>query len=128
MSSELRKNGSTSVAQTSNVGFTSQVSHHLVVHRGHTVLYHTIPHKLCGCEEKDVHGLQSFVWTYSKKKKVTVCFSPCLQYHMLLASTFSKQNSVISLEDWVLVLILFTTATTKLGVNAQSTGTVISRR
>ena len=27
------------------------------------VLYHTISHELCGCEVKDVHGLQSFVST-----------------------------------------------------------------
>ena len=34
MSSELGKYGSTSVVQTSNVGFTSEVSHYLVVHTG----------------------------------------------------------------------------------------------
>ena len=34
MSSELRKYGSTSVAQTSNIGFTSEVSDYLVVHTG----------------------------------------------------------------------------------------------
>ena len=33
-----------------------------------TVLYHTIPHKLCGCEVKDVHGLHSFVSTQSEEK------------------------------------------------------------
>ena len=33
---------------------------------------------------------------------------------MLLPSTFSKQNSVISFEEWVLVLKLFTTATRKI--------------
>ena len=35
---------------------------------------------------------------------------------MLLTSAFWKQNSVISLEEWVLVLKLFTTATMKLKV------------
>ena len=35
---------------------------------------------------------------------------------MLLTSSFSKQNSAISLEEWVLVFILFTTATRKLRV------------
>ena len=34
MSSELRKYGSTSVVQTSNIGFTSEVSDYLVVHTG----------------------------------------------------------------------------------------------
>ena len=33
MSSELGKYGSTSVVQTSNIGFTSEVSDYLVVHR-----------------------------------------------------------------------------------------------
>ena len=32
------------------------------------VLYHTIPHELCRCEVKDVHGLQSFVSTHSEKR------------------------------------------------------------
>ena len=34
MNSELRKYGSTSVVQTSNIGFTSEVSDYLVVHTG----------------------------------------------------------------------------------------------
>ena len=34
MSSELPKYGSTSVVQTSNIGFTSEVSDYLVVHTG----------------------------------------------------------------------------------------------
>ena len=34
MSNELRKYGSTSVVQTSNIGFTSEVSDYLVVHTG----------------------------------------------------------------------------------------------
>ena len=36
---------------------------------------------------------------------------------MLLTSAFSKQNSVISWEEWVLVFKLFTTASSKLRVN-----------
>ena len=35
---------------------------------------------------------------------------------MLLTSAFSKQNSVISLEEWVLVFKLFTTTIRKLRV------------
>ena len=35
---------------------------------------------------------------------------------MLFTSAFSKQNSVISLEEWVLVFKLLTTATRKLRV------------
>ena len=31
------------------------------------VLYHTIPHKLCRCEAKDVYGLQSFVSTHTEE-------------------------------------------------------------
>ena len=31
------------------------------------VLYHTIPHELCRCQVKDVHGLQSFVSTHSEE-------------------------------------------------------------
>ena len=34
------------------------------------VLYHTIPHELCKCQVKDVHGLQSFFLTHSKVTKV----------------------------------------------------------
>ena len=41
---------------------------------------------------------------------------------MLLTSAFSKQNSAISLEEWVLVLKVFTTATRKLGVNVCTSG------
>ena len=36
---------------------------------------------------------------------------------MPLTSAFSKENSVISLEEWVLVFKVFTTATRKLRVN-----------
>ena len=35
---------------------------------------------------------------------------------MLLNSAFSKQNPAISLEEWVLVFKVFTTATSKLRV------------
>ena len=31
------------------------------------VLYYTIPHELCMCEVKDVHGLQSFITTHSEE-------------------------------------------------------------
>ena len=74
------------------------------------VLYHTMPHKLCGCEEKHVHGVQCFVQTHSEESD-SVLFIPSLQQHMLLASAFSKQNSAISFEESVLVFILFTTST-----------------
>ena len=56
---------------------------------------------------KDVHGLQNFVSTHSEESD-SVPFVLCLQYQMLFTSTFSKQNSVISFEEWVLVLKLFT--------------------
>ena len=39
------------------------------------VVYHTIPHKLCRCEVKNMHGLQSFVSQESGS-----CFSSHLQY------------------------------------------------
>ena len=42
------------------------------------VLYHTIPHELCGCEAKAVHGLQSFVLTHSEESD-SVLFTLCLQ-------------------------------------------------
>ena len=55
MSSELRKYGSTSVVQTSNIGFTSEVSNYLVVHTGPgegilplELTWATIPLKLFG--------------------------------------------------------------------------------
>ena len=35
---------------------------------------------------------------------------------MLLTSAFSKENSAVSLEEWVLVFKVFTTATRKLRV------------
>ena len=41
-------------------------------------LYHTIPHKLFGCEVKDVHGLQSFISTHSEESD-SVLFTLCLQ-------------------------------------------------
>ena len=44
---------------------------------------------------------------------------------MLLVSTFSKQNSVISLEESVLVLELFTTATMKLRVKMLETESLV---
>ena len=68
---------------------------------------------LCGCEVKDVHGLHSFVLTHSEEGD-SVLFILCLQQQMLLASALTKQHSVISLQEWVLVLELFTTATRKL--------------
>ena len=40
--------------------------------------YHTIPHKLCGCEVKDVHSLQSFASTHSEERD-SVLFILCLQ-------------------------------------------------
>ena len=48
-------------------------------------------------------------------KKVTACFSSCVWNNklMLLVPAFSKKNSVISLEEWVLVFKLITTATRK---------------
>ena len=79
------------------------------------VLYHTTPHQLCGCEVKDVHGLQSFISTQSEKSG-NVLFILCLRQHILFTSAFSKLNSVISLEEWVLLFKLFTTATRKLRV------------
>ena len=42
------------------------------------VLYHTIPHELCGCEVKDVHGLQSFVSSHSEDSD-SALFILCLQ-------------------------------------------------
>ena len=54
MSSELRKYGSTSVAQTSNIGFTSEVSDYLVVHTGpdhvQEQLRHTVLALICIAE------------------------------------------------------------------------------
>ena len=48
-------------------------------------------------------------------KKVTVCFSSTVcNNKMLLASAFLKENSAFSLEECVLVLKVFTTATRKL--------------
>ena len=78
-------------------------------------LHHTIPHQLCGCEVKDVHGLQSFVSTHSEEGD-RLLFILCLQQQMLLTSAFSKQNSAISLEEWVLVFKVFTTDTRQLRV------------
>ena len=67
------------------------------------VLYHTIPHKLCGCGINNVHGLQSFVSTHSEESG-SVLFILSLQEQMLLTFAFLKQNSFTSLEEWVLVL------------------------
>ena len=76
------------------------------------ILYHTIPHELCGCRGKDVHGLQSFVLTQSEESD-RLLFILCLQYQMLLTSAFLKENSAVSLEECVLVFKMFTTATWK---------------
>ena len=45
------------------------------------------------------------------EKSDSVLFTLSWQQWMLLTCAFSKQNSVISLEEWALVLKLFTTAT-----------------
>ena len=72
-----------------------------------TGLCHTIPHKLCGREVNGVQGLQSFVSTHSEES-CSGLFILYLELQMLLTSAFLKQNSVISLEKWVLVFRLFT--------------------
>ena len=41
----------------------------------------------------------------------SLLFIPCLQKRMLLTSAFPKEDSAISLEEWVLVFKVFTTAT-----------------
>ena len=61
------------------------------------LLYHTIPHELCRCEVKDVHGLQSFVSTHCEESD-SLLFILCLQEQMLLTSAFSTENSAISSE------------------------------
>ena len=45
---------------------------------------------------------------------------------MLLTSAFSKENSVISLEEWVSVFKVPTTATRKLRVNPIRTDSILS--
>ena len=42
------------------------------------VIYQAIPHELCRCEVKDVHGLQSFVSTHSEESG-SLLFVHCLQ-------------------------------------------------
>ena len=64
---------------------------------------------------EDVHGLQSFLLTHSGKND-SVLFTLSSRKQMLLTSAFSKQNSVISLEEWVFVFKLFTIAIRKLKV------------
>ena len=70
---------------------------------------------LCRLVVKDVHDLQSLVSTHSEESD-SVPFILCLKYQMLFTCAFSKQNSVISLEECVLVFKVFTTATRKLKV------------
>ena len=76
------------------------------------VLYHTIPHELCTCEVKDVHRSQGFALTHSEESD-SLLFILCVQYQMLQTSGFSKENSATSLEECVLVLKVFITATWK---------------
>ena len=64
---------------------------------------------------KDVHGLQSFVLTQSEESD-SVFFIFCLQWQMRLASAFSKEISAISVEEWVLVFKVFTTATRRVKI------------
>ena len=80
------------------------------------VLYHTIPHRLCGCEVKDVRGLQSFVSTHSEESDSLLLtrLLAATEGEKLSTSAFSKENSAISLEEWVLVFKVFTAATRKL--------------
>ena len=77
------------------------------------VLYHTIPHKLCRCEMKDVHSLQSFISTHSEESD-SLLFVLCLHLQILVTSAILKENSAISLEERVLVFTVFTIATRKL--------------
>ena len=79
------------------------------------VLTLNIPHKLCRCEVKDAHSLQSFVLTHSKESESA--FHPLSPITHALASAFLKQNSAISLKKCVLVSKVFTTAIRKLSVN-----------
>ena len=66
------------------------------------VLYHTIPHELCGCEGKDVHGLQSFILTLSDESE-QFAFHPPFARTNAFNICISKENSAIPLEEWVLV-------------------------
>ena len=50
------------------------------------VLYHIIPYKLCGCEVKDVHSLQSFVSTNCEESD-SVLFTLCLQFNNFMLLT-----------------------------------------
>ena len=71
------------------------------------VLYHTIPYQLCGCEVKDVHGLQSFVSTHSEESDSWL-FILCLQQQMFLSSAFSKQNFKITPAEFSPLYIICT--------------------
>ena len=68
---------------------------------------------------KDVHGIQSFVSTHSEKKSDSMLVIS-FQSQMLLTSAFSQQNSAISVEQSVLVFVLFTTTTRKLRVDVNA--------
>ena len=94
------------------------------------VLYHTFPRELCRCEVKDVHCLQSFISTHCEESH-SLLFILCLQYQMLSTSAFLKENSTISLEEWVSVFKVFTIAARKLTIkqtNKHSPALACSRR
>ena len=61
---------------------------------------------------KDEHGLQSLGLTHSEESD-SLPFILCLHEEILLTSSFSKENSAITLEEWVLVLKVFTIAARK---------------
>ena len=57
------------------------------------VLYHTIPHQLCGCQGRDVHGLQSFVSTHSEESDSVpfILFTITNAFHICIFETeFSR--------------------------------------
>ena len=65
-------------------------------------VYHTIPHQLCRCEVKMCMAYRASFQHILKK--VAVCFHPLFAVTNAFNSyAFSKENSAISLEEWVLV-------------------------
>ena len=55
------------------------------------LLYHTTPRKLCRCEVRDVHSLQSFVSTHSEENE-------SLLFNLLFAITYAFNISSFETE------------------------------
>ena len=102
MSSELGKYGSTTVVQTFNVGFTSEVSHYLVVHTGPGVADQLAAMKA----ETPVLVLLISLLLWKQKLLYWCCWSACCYESRNSCTGVADQLAAMKAETPVLVLLI----------------------